>query len=405
LILLNLAWRNLWRNSRRSVIILISVAVGVIATVLLDTLSRGMAYQMLDNQVGSHVTHMQIHRKGFHKNPLIQNSISHPGTVIGAIESTDGIDRFSARVVVFGLLSSAGSSSGTSILGVDPEREKSLTTIQSSIVEGSYLSGKSHEIVIGRAMADKLEVGLGDRVVAMASAKDGKVGSELFRIVGLFETFSSAFDKSSVYVPRSSAQTMLGLNDEVSEFAMLLSDANQIRSIENTLAEKLGEGYEVLPYTEILPFLVLQIELFDQSMAVFYVIIGIALIFGIINTMLMSVFERIKEFGVLKAIGMNNRRILIMVLNEALLLGVVGTAVGFVIGYLIYLPLSDSGVDLSIFSEGLRSFGVGAVIYPVLTSGVILNALLIIPLVAVIGAVYPAVRAMRLEPVQAIRYV
>ena len=403
--LLNLAWRNLWRNKRRSVIILISVAIGVIATVLLDTLSRGMAYQMLDNQVGSHVTHMQVHRKGFQKNPIIQNSIEHPETVLRAIASTDGIDEFSARVVTFGLLSSAGSSSGTSIVGVDPEVERKLTSIESSIIEGSYLSGQPHEIVIGRALAGKLEVGLGDRVVAMASAKDGHMGSELFRVVGIFETFSSEFDKMSVYVPRSSAQAMLGLGEEVSEFAMLVSNTEQIRSIEETLEAKLGDRYEVLPYMEILPFLVLQIELFDQSMAVFYVIIGIALIFGIINTMLMSVFERIKELGVLKAIGMKNDRILMMVLYEALLLGVLGTAAGFVIGYLIYLPLSDSGVDLSMFSEGLRSFGVGAIIYPVLTAGVIVNALLIIPLVAVLGAVYPAVRAMRLEPVQAIRYV
>ncbi|HEX9614475.1 MAG TPA: FtsX-like permease family protein [Bacteroidota bacterium] len=403
--LLNLAWRNLWRNKRRSVIVLISVAIGVIATVLLDTLSRGMVYQILDNQVGSHVTHMQIHRKGFHKNPVIQNSITRPEIVREVIESTSGISQYSARVVTFGLLSSAGGSSGAFVVGVDPEREQALTTIQSSIVRGSYLSGQAHEIVIGKTLAEKLEVELGDRVVAMASAKDGHVGSELFRIVGMFETFSSEFDKSSVYVPRSSAQTMLGLGGEVSEFALLMTNIGQITAVEEALKERLGSEYEVLPYMEILPLLVLQIEVFDQSMIIFYVIIGIALIFGIINTMLMSVFERIREFGVLKAIGMKDGRLLLMVLTEAFLLGIIGTAAGFVVGYLTYLPLAESGLDLSMFSEGLRSFGVGAIIYPVMTAGVIVDALCIIPIVAVVGAIYPAVRATRLEPVEAIRYV
>lgn len=405
MILLNLAWRNLWRNTRRSVIVLTSVAIGVVATVILDTLSRGMIFQMLNNQVGSHVTHMQIHRAGFHKNPVIQNTIADPERIETVLWSDPEIVLYSARVVTFGLLSSATNSSGISIVGVDPERERSLTTIRSYIVEGSYLTGAPREIVIGKALAEKLEVGLGDRVVAMASAKDGTMGSELFRVAGLFETFSSEFDKTSVYVPRSSAQAMLELGSEVSEFAMLVTDPDRLAEISKRLRSRLGEEYEVLPYTDLLPFLVLQIELYDQSMVIFYVIVGIALIFGIINTMLMSVFERIKEFGVLKAIGMKNGRILFMVLTEALFLGIIGTVVGFLVGYLVYLPLSTYGLDLSAFSGSLRSFGVGAIVYPVLTAGVITNALIIIPLMAVTGAVYPAVRAMRLEPVRAIRYV
>jgi len=405
MILLSLAWRNLWRNTRRSVIVLTSVAIGVVATVILDTLSRGMVFQMLNNQVGSHVTHMQIHRAGFHKNPVIQSTIADSEQIENVLRSDPDIVQYSRRVVTFGLLSSATNSSGVSIVGIDPERERSLTTIRSYIVEGSYLTGAPREIVLGKALAEKLEVGLGDRVVAMASAKDGTMGSELFRVAGLFETFSSEFDKTSIYVPRSSAQTMLALGSEVSEFAMLVTDPDRLTEIAERLRGRLGEEYEVLPYMDLLPFLVLQIELYDQSMVIFYVIVGIALIFGIINTMLMSVFERIKEFGVLKAVGMKNGRILIMVLTEALFLGMLGTVVGFLVGYLVYLPLSTSGLDLSAFSGSLRSFGVGAIIYPVLTAGVITNALIIIPLMAVAGAVYPAVRAMRLEPVHAIRYV
>jgi len=198
---------------------------------------------------------------------------------------------------------------------------------------------------------------------------------------------------------------MLALRGQVSEFALITSDLERLPAIQKTLKEQLGEKYEVYTYGEIVPLLLAVVDMYDQSMAIFYAIIGIALIFGIINTMLMSVFERIHEFGVLKAIGMPDSRLLMMVLLEALHLGVIGTALGFAIGYVLYIPLSHTGLDLRMFSEGLRSFGVGAIIYPVLTWGSVANALLIIPFISVLGALYPALRAAHLTPVSAIRHV
>lgn len=405
MIIFRLAWRNIWRNKRRSIIVMSSVAVGVIATVLMDTLSRGMAFQMLYNQIGSHVAHLQVHRRGFKDNPIVQNSIPDANVVKRAVASTPGVLSQSSRVLTFGLLSSALSSSGVSLVGIDPREEEEITTIKGSIVAGMYLSGGRNEAVVGRALAEKLGVGLGDRVVGMASAVDGHVGSDVFRIVGLYETLSSEFDKSFVYIGRNNAQDMLELGEEISEIAIRIGNLRQLGAVQAGLQETLGESYEVLTYPEILPFLVLQIDLYDQSMFIFYAIVGIALIFGIINTMLMSVFERIREFGVLKAVGMKDRRLIIMVLLEAFFLGTIGTAAGFVLGYLTYLPLQRTGLDLSMFSESLRSLGVGAVIFPVLTWEVLANALFIIPLVAVVGALYPAIRAGRLLPVGAIRSV
>lgn len=403
--LTTVAWRNVWRNKRRSIVILVSIMVGVIATVLMDTLSRGMIFQILDNQIRSHVSHLQIHREGFRDNPVIQATIPDADRVEDALKNVRGIASSTPRVLTYGLISSATNSSGIFLLGVDHDREKNVTTINKSLLAGEYLSGKPNEAVIGEALAEKLGVGLGDRIVAMASAVDGHVGSDVFRIVGLFETFSSEFDKSTIYIPLASAQSMLTIGDRVSEFALIMSDLERLPAIQKSLKEQLGDGYEVFTYGEILPLLLAQIDMYDQSMFIFYGIIGIALIFGIINTMLMSVFERIHEFGVLKAIGMPDSRLLMMVLLEALHLGIIGTALGFAIGYALYLPLSHTGLDLRMFSDGLRSFGVGAIIYPVLTWGSVVNALFIIPFISVIGALYPAMRAARLTPVSAIRHV
>lgn len=405
MMILRLAWRNIWRNTRRSVIILISVTVGIVATVLTDALSRGMAFQMLDNQIGTYVSHIQIHRAGFKDNPVIQNTVPQTFDVDSVISSVAGIDRFTKRVITFGILSSAKNSSGISIVGIDPEREARVTTIRSSIVQGEYLSGREREIVLGLKLAEKLGVGIGGKVVAMASALDGHIGSDVFRVVGLYESFSSEFDKAFAYIPLTDAQDLVSIGNSVSEYAIIVHNREELQRIQTTLEGDLGDAFEVLTYAEILPLLVMTVDMYDQMMLVFYAIIGIAVIFGIVNTMLMSVFERIREFGVLKAIGMKNRPLFLMIMIEAFYLGAIGTAVGFALSYVLYLPLAQSGVDLSMFSDSLRSFGVGTVIYPVMTAGVVMNALTVIPVVTLLGAIYPAVKAVRLEPMSAIRYV
>ncbi len=403
--LFTIAWRNVWRNRRRSQIIMISIVVGVVAVMLNDGLSVGMIHQMLDNSIGSHVSHIQIHAKGFNDNRVIQNYIPHSDSVEAVLGEVAGIQHWSKRVVTFGLLSSAMNSSGGLIVGVDNNSEAKVTTIQSSIVEGGYLSGKPHEVVIGRRLANRLKVGLGDKVVGMASALSGDVGSDLFRVVGVFETVSSEFDKAYMFTSLQSAQNMLELSDNVLEYAIIVDDISQVEQIADALRSRLGEEYEVLSYIDLLPLLVAQVEMYNNMMYFVYLIIGLAMVFGIINTMLMSVFERIQEFGVLMAIGMKNSYVFRMVMAEALWLALLGTGIGLSIGMALLLILNTVGINFSLFAEGLTSFGVGAIIYPKLTVNSILGVVVIIPLTALLGSIYPALKATRLQPVSAIRYV
>lgn len=198
---------------------------------------------------------------------------------------------------------------------------------------------------------------------------------------------------------------MLNMGTSVSEFAMITTDRNTVEIVKRNLAARLGDRYEVLSYADIMPLMISQMQIYEQSMYIVYIIIGLAMIFGIVNTMLMSVFERIHEFGVLMSIGMKNRRLVAMVLAEAFLLGASGAVLGLAVGVGIILPLSHSGLNLSMFSESLTSFGTGSIIYPVIRFEAILQALLIIPLIAVMGALYPAFKATRYQPVEAIRYV
>ncbi len=408
--LLKLAWRNIWRNRRRSILVMSSIIAGLVAVVLYDALSVGMIHQMLNNQIGAHISHIQIHKNGFNDNKLLRHTVPEPEKVAEVLAHTPEVLAFSPRVISFGILSSATSSGGVQIAGVDAEREPRITTIKQSLREGRYLSGKPHEILIGQRLAENLGVGVGDKVVAMGSRLDGRIGSEMFRVVGIFATFSSEFDKTSVYISIDSARKMLGLGARLSEFALITRDVTQVDRVKRKLAAALNDRaadppYEVLTYRELLPLLVMQVDVYQQSIIIFYGIVALAMAFGIINTMLMSVLERIQEFGVLMAIGMKNRRLFAMVLLEAFFLGAGGTLIGVVLSYLFYLPLAKTGLDLSAFSEGLSAFGTGTIIYPVLTLAGMLNALLVVPVVAVLGAIYPAVKAVRLEPIEAIRHV
>ncbi len=398
-----IAWRNILRNKRRSLILIISITIGVMAMILTDGLSVGMMRQMLTNQIGADAGYIQIHKKGYQDNPKLKDSIADPDEVETALENESPSCYVSERLRTSGLVSSANNSSGISIVGVNPPSESKVTTIYKCIAKGTYLSGKPDEIIISTTIAEKLKVGLGDKVVIMASRLDGSVGSEACRVIGIFETFDSGFDASHVYIPLQNAQQMLGAQNRISEFVLNPIDTKQTDLIADQLKAELPGGYEVLTYQQMLPLLVMQIQLYYETIYIFYAIIAIALIFGIVNTMLMAVMERTHEFGVDMAIGMSNKRIFTMILVEAACLGLVGTAIGLVASFAVYLPLSYSGWNLAMFSESLKSLGVGTTIHPIMRVSSLLNTIVIIPMTTIIGAVYPAMRAVKFHPVEAIR--
>lgn len=403
--LIRIAWRNLWRNRRRSLIIQSSVVIGVVAIIFLDGLMNGMLYQMLFNQVSSTIAHIEIHKNGFNDNKSVQNFIPDNEIIEKTIQEEPGVKYYSRRVISFGLLSSASNSSGVYIYGVNPPEEINVSSISNSIIEGNYLSGSDREIVIGQGLADKLDVSLGDKVVAMTNRDDGKIGSDLFRVTGIYKSFSSEFDKSYIYIPIQNAQTMMNIGDNIYEFALILNDYKNAQAVTNDLRSRLSYDYEVLSYRDILPLLIIQLDLYKQSAFIITFIVSLALIFGIINTMIMAVFERINEFGVLMSIGMSSSKIFLMIVWEAFILGVVGTIAGFVIAMLLHLIVSNTGINLSMFAASLDSFGLGATIYPQLLIENIINTLVTIPFISVLGAIYPAYKAIKLEPVYALRYV
>lgn len=411
-----IAWRNIWRNKRRSAIVLVSVIVGVITLIMQDGLSNGMIMQMLNNQIKMGIGHIQIHEKGYNDNKTIKNYIADPSVVENTLNHFLLIKAYSKRVLAQGLINSAYNSSGVTICGIQPELEANMTNIKSSLIEGNYITDKevpiregsrfkTKQIVIGKKLAEKLSVKIGNKISVMTNDPEGNRVSDLYRISGIFKTASSEFDKSIAFIHIENAQELLNLGSGIHEFSILLKNTDSIDEARSNLSRDLGSKFEVLDYKQILPLLLLQIDLYRESLFFINLIFGLALIFGIINVMLMSVFERIPEIGVLMSIGMRNMKIFWMIVAEAFTLGCFGTALGLIVGYAVYLPLSNAGINLSIFEKSLDSFGVGSIIYPVVSIENLINILLFIPFVAILGAIYPAIKAVRFEPVTAIRHV
>lgn len=403
--LVRLAWRNVWRNRRRSLIVVTAAAVGIVASITIDSLSMGIIMRILDVQIASHIAHVQIAAAGYADNPLVQRVVPDMDAAADALVGDDRITAWAPRVVAQGLAASAASSTGVLITGIDPDREAHVTTISRQLVEGGYLRGRPREVVVGRTLADKLHLGVGGKLVLMSSQVGGEVGSELFRIVGIFETFSADFDRSFAYVSLDDARRLVALGNHVSTIAVRVHDERESDAVAHALHARLGNGYEARSYRSLVPMLVMYVDMARQTFVAIYAIVGIALLFGIVNTMLMAVYERIRECGVLMAMGMKPRAVFTMFMTEAAMLGVGGALLGLAGGLAIYVPLARFGLDLSAFSAALRGFGTNAVIHPVLTVEEVVSVLVVIPLFTLIGALVPALRAARLVPVHAIRHV
>jgi putative ABC transport system permease protein len=404
---LKMVWRNVWRNKRRSWIIICAVIVGLAGMLFSLAFTEGMMRQTLVNALGTHVAHLEIHKKGFENKKVINLSIEEPQKVIQAVAEEPGVTAYSPRVVSSGLISSSESSSGVSIIGVDPQKEPGVTIIKESVTQGDYLNEEgAYQVLIGQGLAEKLKVGLDDKIVLMAQDLTGDIGSGAYRVKGIFKTASPEFDKYMIYLNLKDSQKLLGLGNRISEVAVLIDTPRDPTAVQKSLLAKLdSEEYEVLSWKEIMPIMVSQIEFFDEMMYVFFLVVCIAMGFGIVNTLLMAIMERIREFGIMMSLGVKPRKIFQMVVAESVLLCFSGLVLGNLFTYLLVLYASRKGFDLSIFSKSLETFGIGHLIYPQLTISMVLIGAVTVLGMGIFASLYPGYKAARLRPVEALRHI
>lgn len=397
-----LAWRNLWRNHRRTTIMLAAITVGVWAMIFMTALMRGMVDDMLLNSIRSLPGEVQIHHPAYRDDPSINNSMPAPsGDLLLALENPE-ITAWTSRVRVPAVISSERDSRGMVLLGVEPVSELQVSFDRDSIIEGRFLEDSDDSgLVIGLKMAQHLETRLGKRVVVMSQDPDNNIADRGFRVVGIYKAKLASLEETYVYAGRTTLQELLNIENQVSEIAISGDDYRHVDRWYPQIKQAAGASVETLPWYKINAYLGSMMSMMDGFVLVWVIVIFLALSFGLVNTLVMAVFERIREIGLMLALGMRPAMILYQILLESLLLLLIGLLLGNVIAVATIFPL-QGGIDISVVAKGMEMMGSSSMLYPALKIEDMVLANLIVIILGLLTSILPAWRAANLDPIKAL---
>ena len=397
-----LAWRNLWRNHRRTLIMLSAITVGVWAMIFMTALMRGMVDDMLLNGVRNLPGEVQIHHPLYRDDPSINNSIKAPDEkLLKALQITE-IKAWSKRVRVPAVISSERDSRGITLLGVEPAAEARLSFELDSISEGRFLKDSNDNgLVIGARLAERLETRLGKRVVIMSQDPDNNIADRGFRIVGIYKAKLANLEEIYVYAGLNTVQTLLKLDDRISEIAITGEDYRHVDRWYKQIKDAAGKDLQTLAWYEADSYLGSMLEMMDGFVLVWIIVIFLALSFGLVNTLVMAVFERTREIGLMQALGMRPSLILYQILIESFLLLVIGLLLGNTFAIATIIALQD-GIDISAVAKGLEMMGTSSVLYPALKLSDLILANVIVITLGLLTSILPAWHAASFDPVEAL---
>jgi len=401
--LIKIAWRNIWRNKLRSMAVIFSIFLGLLAGILVSALAVGMLDGRFQNFIENELSHIQVHHPDFIGQKEVAQTITGKENLLPEILQLEGVKSATLRTRVHSMIASATYTKGVEMIGITPESENKTTGFAKNIIEGDYPEEEdANVILIGKTLADKLRVSMDSRLVLTFQDIENDITSAAFVVKGIYETFSNTYDETMVFVPIDYLNNQLKMEDQFHELAVLTFDINRLDTPLSLLQERFPD-MEVRTWDEIAPEMLFWTEAGGIFTYIFVIIIMVALAFGLLNTMLMAVFERSREIGMLMAIGMNKRKVFGLIVLETTLLALIGTVLGVLSGYWYVSRLSESGVDLTAFSDVMKEIGFDTMIYPVLDPEFVYLLPVIVFVTALLAALYPAIKALRLIPAEAIR--
>lgn len=404
--LIKIAARNLRRNFRRSLITILAIASGMAVLILSLTLRSGQYKQMIDSGVSQLAGHVVVQHKDFQEDREMEHFFEGRQGLYDELHSLHPNAIITTRMFISGLLTSPSSPSFVSLTAIDPQPESEISEFKSKLVEGSWLEG-DRGILIGQNMANMLDVGLGDKVVFTFQANE-EMNSRLFRVQGIFRTGAEEVDSFTGYIHYLAAEELLLQNDIAHQLALHLPKISMTDSVlEKTQSNLQSSDLQIMGWQEAVPFVVSMVSVDEKSNEFINGILLIIVAMGVLNTMLMSVMERTREFGVLLAIGLRPKRLFRLILVEGFLLGVVGSIFGVICGVLISYPLVKDGLDLT------EMMGESAVIGGSVTSSHIYGLydwarmgiyFICSIMLALLSAYFPARKINSMNPVDAMRH-
>ena len=404
LILVKLAWRNIFRNKRRTLIASIAIGIGLTALIFVDAFMIGMSENLIRTATASFLGDAQIHREDFRDTQEVSLTIQALDKVTENLAKEEIVEHWTQRTLAFGMITSPANVSAINLIGVHPPTEKFLSLIDDAITEGAYFEAdNSRDIVIGAKLAEILEIGLGDRVVVtVAQAESGDLSQEMFRVSGIYRFVGEEMNSGMAFVRIEKAQEMLAIGNRVHEIAIKFTSLVYTQDPDLAFWETYSEdGNEALSWTELMSQLTVVLEMTKYSKYIMGVILFGVVVFGIINTLFMSLYERMFEFGVLRAVGTRPLGMARVILFEAGALAIVSIGLGSVLGFLVTALLAHTGIDYT----GIEMMGVTVqeFIYPVLKVQQFIIYPISVFVFTIIAGLYPARHVAKMAPVDAMR--
>ena len=401
LTLIKISWRNIWRNKLRSLVVIISIVFGLLGGIIIIAMSYGLNEERMNNAVDTYLSHIQIHNNLFSEDYNIKHTINNLDAIEKAINQDERVVSYSKRIVLNGMLSNSNGSYGIQVKGIDPDEEIKVTNTYDKIIDGEYFRSKrDNTILVGKKLADKLNLKLKSKVVITFQDENYELTSLLYRVEGIFRSGNSRYDEMNVFVKNKSITKNLPGFNGYHEMPILLSDIELRGEVKKDLipisSDNIVEGWD-----DISKELAYANEMLSAVLYIFMMIILSGLSFGVINTMLMAILERRKEIGMLMSIGMNRYKIFMMISFETIFLSLIALPFGLITSYLIVEYYSVVGIDLSVVEAGLENFGVGTRLYFKVPNEEYFYVSLMVFVISIFSSIFPSIRALKINPVEA----
>lgn len=406
-LIFKLAWRNIWRNKRRSILTLAAISFATFASIAMRGVQHGTYEVNIKYAVKLFSGFLQIQKEGFQNNPSLNKAFGNIGGIEKKLAAVNLVKGYAPRIYADGLISFRDNSFGAAVFGINPQAERNVTTLMERLKEGRFFSrDTSNSIVVGYKLLENLKAHIGEEVVILSQGADGSLGNLKFKIVGTIKTGSSDFDAMGVFMGLKKADELLAMYGRIHAIAITLENLEDLEPAKKQIEEILaGSGLDALSWDEIMPDFQNTIEFDNVSGLLYLAILVIIVAFGILNTVLMSVTERFNEFGITLAIGMPQKKLVGLVLIETFLITLLGLIIGSIIGYgintyILYHPIEFSGDFAWIYEE----YGFLPRFESSLSLSMFLNTTITILAASLFSGIYPLYRVYKLEPLKGIRY-
>lgn len=401
--LLMLSWRNIWRHPARSGVLLAAIAAGLWAGVFTIGIINGLMVQRVSYLIESEITHAQIHHPEFRAEGYSRLYIPDHEAIAEWLDNDPRVHSFTMRTLTDGMVRSPVKSAGVRIRGINTETETRTTTFHENLIEGEYLdSNMRNAVIVGEKFVEEHNLELGNRIVLTFENIENELVSGSFNIAGIFRSASVDFDERNLFIRSDDFIQLLSDRELYHEIAiMLLDEELAVPFVEELNAE--FEGITAQSWREISPELTMIIEMGGVMVILITAIIMIALAFGILNTMLMALFERMREIGMLISIGMSRARVFVMIMMEAIILTVAGAATGIILALLTINHYSESGLNMEMFADGAAQLGWDHVVFPILTTTEFIVIITVVVVITLCSTIYPAFKGVRINPLEAAR--